>query len=83
MRELQSIVDYARFAPTIHPLFLTKPSGMRLVHHGCHPERSEGARAEILRYAQSDTPGWLQRKVCECLVGGWTPLLPLIRLTPQ
>ena len=30
---------------------------MRLAHQDCHPERSEGSRSEILRYAQNDTPG--------------------------
>src|SRR5437867_6156576 len=29
---------------------------MRLAHQDCHPERSEGSRREILRFAQNDTP---------------------------
>ena len=32
---------------------------------GCHPERSEGSRGEILRCAQNDIIKWLLRKVYE------------------
>ncbi len=39
---------------------------MRLVHQGCHPERSEGSRSEILRYAQNDSPEGIHCKVYEC-----------------
>jgi len=51
--------------PSVTP-DLTKPSGMRLGHEGCHPERSEGSRSEILRSAQNDSPEGLHYKVYEC-----------------
>ena len=46
--------------------FRTKPNGIRVVQQGCHPERSEGSRTEILRCAQNDSPEELHGKVYEC-----------------
>jgi len=47
-------------------LFPPKPDFIRLAHQGCHPERSEGSRGEILRYAQNDTAERSQREVYQC-----------------
>ena len=44
----------------------TKPDFIGLAHEGCHPERSEGSRGEILRYAQNDTAERLYREVYQC-----------------
>src|SRR5205085_4873178 len=38
----------------------------RLIHQDCHPERSEGSRSEILRYAQNDIPGRFCGKAYQC-----------------
>jgi len=45
-----------------------KPDFIGLAHQGCHPERSEGSRGEILRYAQNDTAERLYREVYQCYV---------------
>src|SRR5947209_15211020 len=45
---------------------MTKSDHKRLAQQDCHPERSEGSRGQILRYAQNDIVGGLRRKVYQC-----------------
>src|SRR5437773_11137236 len=43
-----------------------KSDSKRLTHQHCHPERSEGSRSEILRFAQNDIPGRFCGKAYQC-----------------
>src|SRR5215510_1226114 len=45
---------------------LPKSNFKRLAHQSCHPERSEGSRGGILRYAQNDITGWSRRTMYQC-----------------
>jgi hypothetical protein len=49
---------------------------MRLAHERCHPERSEGARREIRRRAQHDTPEKPHGKERQCLHSGLVENFP-------